>query len=108
MIMLDGEECGQDMLYASSHLDVLSTCSNDDNTLIRKLYTTLRVIYDDLRESVSSPIYCSMKDMGILVQDRALVSASYYDAVEGAAEVSENIVNTTRRLMGVFQESLNM
>jgi hypothetical protein len=96
------------MLYASSHLDVLSTCSNDDNTLIRKLYTTLRVIYNDLRESVSSPIYRSMRDMGILVKDTALVSTSYYDGVEGAAEVSENMVNTTRRLMAVFHESLSM
>ncbi len=107
LLMLLAEECSQDLLYASSHLDVLSACSGE-NEMTRKLYTTLRIIYNDVREIVVSPVYRTMRELHILVKDSTMVPLSYYDAVEGGAEVSKSILNTTRRIMEILQESLSI
>jgi hypothetical protein len=92
--------------YASSHLNVLSFCSYD-NPVARKLYITLQIIFNDIREVGASPIYRRMRDLNIVVKDEAHVPPSHYDAVEGAEEVSRAIVDLTRRIMGVLQESLS-
>jgi hypothetical protein len=105
--MLLAEECSQDLLYASSHLDVLSLC-NGQNKMTTKLYTTLRVIYNDIREIIVSPVYYTMRELHIVVKDVALVPLRYYDRVEGAVEVSKSILNITTRIMDILQESLSI
>ena len=105
LLELSGEEVCQDLLYASSHLNVLSFCSYD-NVVARKLYTALQIIFNDIREVVVSPVYCKMRRLHIVVKDVAFVPPSYYDAVEGAEEVSKTILDLTRRIMGVLSESL--
>jgi hypothetical protein len=104
--MLFGEESSNDLLYASSHLDVLSLCSYD-NEMTRKLYTTLRVIFNDIREIVVSSVYRTMRELDVRVADTANLPLSHYVPVEGAVEVSRTIVDVMRRIMGVLQERLN-
>jgi len=104
---LSRHEVGQDLLYGSSHLNVLSFCSYDSD-IARKLYTTLQIIYNDIREVVVSPAYTSMREMRMAVKDPSLVPSSYYDAVEGAAGVCSTILDLTRRIMDVLQESLSI
>src|SRR5690349_20193422 len=103
LLELCGEEVGQDLSYASSHLNVLSLCSYD-NPLARKLYTTLQVIFNDIRDIVVSPVYHKMRKLHVTIKDVALVPPSHYDAVEGAEEVSKTILDLTRRIMGILQE----
>lgn len=54
-----------------------------------------------------SPVYRRMRELHIVVKDVDLVSPLHYDAVEGAEEVSKNIVDLVRSIMGVLQESLS-
>jgi len=105
LLELSGEEIGQDLSYACSHLNALSFCSYD-NTIARKLYTILQIIFNDIREVMVSPVYCTMRELHIVVKDVTLVALSHYDAVKGAKEVSETILDLTRRVMDVLQEAL--
>jgi hypothetical protein len=106
LLELFGEEIGQDLMYASSHLNVLSLCSYENN-VARKLYTTLQIVFNDIREIAVSPVYRRMRELHIVVKDVALVPPSHYDAIEGAGELSKNVVGLVRRIMGVLQESLS-
>jgi len=106
MFEFRGEEIGQDLSYACSHLNVLSLCSYD-NPMARKLYITLQVIFNDIREISVSPIYHKMRELHVTVKDVSLVPPSHYDAVEGAQEVSETMLDLTKRILGVLQESLS-
>lgn len=102
--MLSGEESSQDLLYASSHLDILSLCSIGSD-ITRKLYTTLRVIFNDIREVVVSPVYRTMCELHIPVADVTLDSR--YNTVEGAREISKTVLDLARRIIGVLQERFN-
>ncbi|KAF2844327.1 hypothetical protein T440DRAFT_27074 [Plenodomus tracheiphilus IPT5] len=106
LLKLLGEEIGQDLLYAASHLNVLSLCSYD-NAVARKLYITLQIIFNDLREIVVSPVYHRMRELHIVVQDVALMPPSHYDAAGGVGEVSKSIVELVRRMTDVLQENLS-
>lgn len=75
--------------------------------MARKLYITLQIIFNDIREVAVSPVYRMMRELEIVVKDVALVPLSHYDAVEGAEEVSKTILDIARRIMGVLQESLS-
>jgi hypothetical protein len=83
-------------------LTVLALCSYD-NTMARKLYVQLQMIFNDIRGIVVSPVYRAMCEMRIVVKDIALVPLSHYHAVVGAEEVSKTIVDITRSSMGVLQ-----
>jgi hypothetical protein len=78
--------------------------------MTRKLYTTLRVIFNDIREILVSPVYSTMRELHINVADVALKSLSHHgvteDAIEVAIEVSKTILDLTRRIMDILQESL--
>ena len=106
LLELFGEEIGQDLLYASSHLSVLSFCSHD-NPVARELYMTLQIIFNDIREISVSSVYRTMRELHIVVKDATLTPPSYYDTVEGAEEVGRNISEVTKRIMEVLQESLS-
>jgi hypothetical protein len=93
-------------MYASSHLNVLSLCSYE-NDIARELYTTLQIAFNDIREIVVSPVYRRMRELHIVIKDVAFVPSSHYDAIEGAEEFSRSIVDLARRIMGVLQESLS-
>jgi hypothetical protein len=66
--------------------------------MARKLYVRLQIIFNDIREIVVSPVYRTMREMHIVVQDVALVPLSHYYAIEGAVEVSKTIVDITGSL----------
>jgi hypothetical protein len=106
LLLLPGEEIGQDLLYASSHLNVLSLCSYNSGTA-KKLYTTLQIIFNDIREVVVSPVYRAMRELHPVLKDVALGPVSLDDAIEGAGEVSKTISDLTRRVISVLQESLS-
>ena len=74
--------------------------------MARKLYMSLQILFNDIREIVVSSVYRTMREMHIVVKDVALVPLSHYDAVEGAKEVSKTILDIARSSMGVLQESL--
>jgi hypothetical protein len=93
-------------MYASSHLNALSLCSYE-NDIARKLYTTLQIAFNDIREILVSPVYRRMRELHIVIKDVALVSPSHYDAIEGAEEFSRSIVDLARHIMDVLQESLS-
>jgi len=105
LLELPRDEISQDLLYASSHLNVLSLCSYD-NGMARKLYTTLQIIFNDIREVVVSPAYRTIRELHIVVKDVALVPLPDYNAMEDVAEVVETILDLSRRVMGVLQENL--
>jgi hypothetical protein len=106
LLLLAGEEVGQDLSYASSHLNLLSLCSYISGPA-RSLYTTLLVIFNEIRELVFSPAYRAMRELHVVIKDVALVPSSYYDAVEGGREISENIQDLSRRVISVLQEAIN-
>jgi hypothetical protein len=106
LLELLGEETGQDLAYASSHLNVLSLCSYD-NPSARRLYIPLQIIYNDIREVIVLPVYHKMRELHIIVKDAAHLPPSHYDRVEGAEEVSKTILDLTRRITDTLRERLN-
>lgn len=78
-----------------------------DNPSARRLYIPLQVIYNDIREVVVSPVYRKMRESHIVVKDAAYLSPSHYDSVEGAEEVSNTILDLTRRITDTLRERLN-
>jgi hypothetical protein len=79
-----------------------------DNAIAKRLFITLQVIFNDIREVVVSPAYHRMRELHIVVKDAALVPLSHYDdRVEGAEEVSKTILDLTRRVTDTLQKSLN-
>jgi len=100
-----GEEIGQDLAYASSHLNVLSLCSYD-NPSARRLYIPIQVVYNDVREVVVLPVYRKMHQLYIVVKDAAYLPPSHYDSVEGAEEVSKTILDLTGRITDTLRERL--
>lgn len=107
LLELFGEEIGQDLAYASSHLNVLSYCSYE-NATARRLHIPLQIIYNDIREILVSPVYRTMREAHLVVRDTAVVPPGYYHAVEGAEEVSKIMLDLTRRIMGILRESLSL
>jgi hypothetical protein len=77
-----------------------------DNAMARKLYIRLQIIFNDIREISVSPVYRTMRDMHVVVQDVALVPFSHHYAVEGVEEVSKTIVDITRSSMDLLQERI--
>jgi hypothetical protein len=106
LLFLAIEETSQDLLYTSSHLNVLSFCSYNSSTA-KTLYTTLQIIFNGIREVVGSPAYHAMRELHLVVKDVAVVPSGYYDAVEGASEISKTILDLAGRTMAVLQDSIN-
>jgi hypothetical protein len=76
--------------------------------MARKLYVRLQIIFNDIKEIVVSPVYRTMREMHVVVQDVALVPLSHYYAVEGADEVSKTILDITRSSMDLLQERISL
>ncbi|KAJ4320951.1 hypothetical protein N0V94_003127 [Neodidymelliopsis sp. IMI 364377] len=74
----------------------------------QKLSMNMLIIFNDIREVLVSPVYRAMRESQIAVKDVANVAPGYYDAVEGAEDVSKNILDLTGRIMRVLQESLSL
>jgi hypothetical protein len=62
--------------------------------------------FNDIREVVVSPAYRAMRELHPYVKDIGLVPFSYYDAVEGAREISKDILGLAGRVIRALQESL--
>jgi hypothetical protein len=78
--------------------------------MARKLYTQLQIIFNDIRETVVSPVYRKMREMNIMVKDVALTPLSDYDVVEGVREmeeVSKTVLDITTSSMSILQETLS-
>jgi hypothetical protein len=106
LLQLTAEVVGQELSYASSHLNLLSYCSFD-NALAKILYVKLQVIYNDIREALVSPAYREMCQTGTLVRDAALVPRSEFGSVEGTMDISRTMVDLNERILKVLCESLN-
>jgi hypothetical protein len=48
-----------------------------------------------------------MRELHLVVKDVTVVPFGYYDAVEGASEISKTILDLARRTMAVLQDSIN-
>ena len=107
LLKLSGEEASQELSYATSHLTILSLCSYD-NTIARELYIQLQILFNDIRETVASPVFRTMREKHAVVKDVAPVPLSNYDAVEGAEEVRKTIVDIARSSMNVLHQSLSL
>jgi hypothetical protein len=105
LLQLSREEAGHELLYAASHLNVLSFCSYD-NTMARRLFGQLQTIFSDIREVTVSPVYRTMGKRNVDIKHTALVPLSQYDAIEGAEEVSQAILGITRSSMSLLRETL--
>jgi len=68
----------------------------------------MQVIFEDIREVCYSPVYRDMCKLQLVVKDEALVQLSYYNAVEGAREISKDILDLAKRVVNVLQESTNI
>jgi hypothetical protein len=106
LLQLAAEEVGQELSYASSHLNLLSYCSFD-NALARTLYVKLHVIYNDIREALVSTAYREMRQTGTLVRDAVLVPPSEFGSVEGTVDISRTMVDLNERILKVLCDSLN-
>ncbi|KAI0573665.1 hypothetical protein Alg130_09998 [Pyrenophora tritici-repentis] len=82
LLGLYSEEIGQDLSYASSHLNLISLCSYD-NSIARTLYTQLQIDFNEIREVAVSPVYREMRNTRIFVKDPMLVPRSHYDPILG-------------------------
>jgi hypothetical protein len=105
--MLDAAEISQDLSFAASHLNVLSLCSYNSTTA-RTLFTTLQVIFNDVREIVFSPIYRAMCERQLVIKHAARVPETYFDPIKGAKEVSETVLDLAKRVIDLLQENLNI
>jgi hypothetical protein len=106
LLSLAGDNTGEDLLYASSHLNVLSLCSYGSGTA-KMLYRTLQIMFNEIREVVLSPAYHAMCQLQLVVKDPEYLPASYYDAVDGAKEISKTILDLSRRVVSVLEERLS-
>ncbi|KAI4940868.1 hypothetical protein J4E91_011125 [Alternaria rosae] len=70
--------------------------------MARQLYVKLQIIFNDIREIAASPIYRTMCEMRIVVEDVALVPSSHYQAVVGAEEQEAAWVCSRKK--SVFKE----
>lgn len=102
---LKGEEVGQDLAYAASHLNILSLCSSG-NDIAQKLYTILQLLFNDTREVLASPVYHALRQVRPSIQSIALVSAANLEAVQGAADVCRTVLDLVRRTIGILEEAL--
>jgi hypothetical protein len=105
LLLLANEEISQDLLYTSSHLNVLSFCSYNSDAA-KQLYTTLQIIFNDIRDVVVSPTYHAMRELHV-IKDVTIAPSGYYDAVEGAREISKAILELARRTMAVLQDNID-
>jgi hypothetical protein len=71
------------------------------------LYRTLQIMFNEIREVVLSPTYHAMCQLQLVVKDAEHLPASYYDAVDGAKEISKNILDLSRRVVSVLEERLS-
>jgi hypothetical protein len=107
LLQLAAEDVGQDLSYASSHMNLLSYCSFD-NAMARTLYVRLHIIYNDIREAMVSPAYRQMRETGTVVRDAVLLSPSELDSVVGEVDMSRTMVDLNERIVHVLCESLNL
>jgi hypothetical protein len=105
LLLLSGAEIDQDLLYASSHMNLLSLCSSNSSTA-RVLYTMLQLIYNDVREIVLSATYRSMRDLRLIAHDVAQVPDSYFDVVPGSRQTTIDIRDVALRAILVLQDKL--
>jgi hypothetical protein len=106
LLLLARDEISQDLSYASSHLNILSLCSYDSSTG-RKLFTTLQMIFNDIREIVISPVYRAMCELHLVINDMALLSPLYYDEVDGAKDVCEDVLELAKRVINLLQDNMD-
>jgi hypothetical protein len=107
LLQLLGEEVGQDMLYASSHLNALSFCSYT-NDIARKLYLQLQVVFNEIREVVVSPGYHAIRELHSAANDDVeQAPLLQYAGVDGAEEVVNPVLDLTRRITDILQENLS-
>jgi hypothetical protein len=64
-------------------------------------------MFNDIRETAFSPAYQTIQKSLPDNRNLALVPASYYDAIEGAREVRENILGLVNCIIGVLQERVS-
>ncbi|KAL6706053.1 hypothetical protein ACN47E_006155 [Coniothyrium glycines] len=105
LLELLGEEIGHDLAYATAHLNILSLCSSG-NSVARNLYTSLQIIFNDIREVLVSPVYRAMREQRPGVRNIALVAPSHFGDIDGAEEIGKAILDLTRRTIGVLEEAL--
>lgn len=106
LLLLANEEISRDLLYTSSHLNVLSFCSYNSDAA-KRLYTTLQLIYNDIRDVVVSPTYHAMRELHLVIKDVTVLPSGYYDAVEGADRTSEAILDLAQRTMVILRDNIN-
>jgi hypothetical protein len=71
------------------------------------LYTTLQIIFNDIRDIVVSPSYRAMRESLFILPDVAVVPYVYYNAIENSREMSKDIRDLAKRVLYVLQESLH-
>ncbi|KAF2424432.1 hypothetical protein EJ08DRAFT_700788 [Tothia fuscella] len=99
----------QDLIYASSQLNVLSLCSYGSRTA-RALYTTLHGIFSDIREILYSPAYQAMKEKQLHFKDAAFTPEAFHDEMldEGEGEVFKDALEVAKRVLDLLQESMHV
>lgn len=105
--MLREKDIDTDLLYVSSHMNLLSVCSSNSRTA-RKLFTVLQIIYNDIRDLVLSPVYRAMRDLQYLEFGTAPVPQSYFDAFPGSHEVLESVRDVTERAISLLADKLHI
>lgn len=108
MLSFAGEEVGHDLSYASSHLNLLSLCSYNSSTAYA-LYTTLQVIYNDIRETVVSPKYraLEMQQASRMSGLAGLVGQPKYESMAESEEMQKSIKEVIHRVMDVLHKPLD-
>jgi hypothetical protein len=107
MMTQNEEEVGHDLAYAASHLNLLSLCSYNSSTA-RSLYSTLQIIFSEIREIIVSPTFrnmrSSLKDVQKTPQNQPRQQS---DFGAGFEDTNMRIRDVVERILTVLQQRLS-
>lgn len=106
LLSLLGEEVSQDLLYASSHLSILSFCGFN-NPVAQNLFNQLQIFFNDIREIVVSKAYLQLRELHSNSGVMAVAPLLLYGAAEQWEGIVEFVLEVTKRILEVLENRLS-
>jgi hypothetical protein len=106
LLMLNATETSHDLLYASSHLNLLSLCSFNSSTG-RELYSMMQVVFNDIRDILVSPAFDKVSKTFSNISRRTGHIQFNTQPEEGFQETMMHIRDLARRVLNILQQRLD-
>jgi hypothetical protein len=106
LLTFQAKEVSSDLLYASSHLNLLSLCSYNSSTA-RELYSTMQVVFNDIRDILVSPHYSQVPISGNTAGDAGGLRQPGIEAEERFQDTSIHVRGLAHRMLDILQQRLN-